>query len=726
MKKRKSVSMIMEGCISELSERIRRKQNENSTHLIELDESTYNIISYILSKSTRSKEDIFIVQVFLNSIPRFVNLFSQKHLDYIMLSLSLMLKHEKKPKDSMIMRFGDKGNKCYIMLKGKAVVLLPKENRVNITIIDYLKVLINLKIMNEDELFTKTLNDNKELFKVNNESFNDIYQYLQGDITRKDTLEHLFSIKEIRTLELYFKSLSEIDLDDINSNDYMKMIYPSFIKERKDNIPTEEITIYSYIPITTKKRGDIIGELALQQTNNKRTATIICTEDCIFGTLTRDGYNSIIKDIQWKKRKSIVNFLLSFQIFKGMNWNYFESKIFNYFKYETYEQGKEIIKQNLKGNKIYFVKQGCFEVSTYSSIQDIKSIIQSKSNLLIKSKQSEDNSIKRVIKISIINSQDVLGLSDYIYNDKFFTTVTCISSTATVYSISLEIVDKLCDKINTFKEHLYEFIKHKENVIVQRLYSIYQYNHKKEKKIKKLEAESIHRIFSARPVIKSNSNLLNIKNTSNSLLTLRSEQRPYISIFQRDQKRTQTVLSSFRYTGTSHHALNTSAISSFHLSNSELPSKQYLQTISNERSNSRFRYTNPESLFKSKRKKNHILKLIIDNPNSDNKQYNTLNSSNNSNGISIIDFLYYDNSNTKENKIVNSNNIKTRNITTSFHLSTLCSTSDNYSKSQGRIKKSKLRLSKVPINFLPKATMVKKVIKKLYSKSKVSNTKKVV
>ena len=70
MKKRKSVSMIMEGCVSELSERIKRKQNENSTQLIELDESTYNIISYILSKSTRSKEDIYIVQVFLNSIPR--------------------------------------------------------------------------------------------------------------------------------------------------------------------------------------------------------------------------------------------------------------------------------------------------------------------------------------------------------------------------------------------------------------------------------------------------------------------------------------------------------------------------------------------------------------------------------------------------------------------------------------------------------------------------------
>ena len=84
------------------------------------------------------------------------------------------------------------------------------------------------------------------------------------------------------------------------------------------------------------------------------------------------------------------------------------------------------------------------------------------------------------------------------------------------------------------------------------------------------------------------------------------------------------MLSSFRHTRTSHHTLNTSALSSFHLNNSS--SKQYLQTISNERGTSRFRYTNTESLFKSKRKKNHILKLIIDNPN---KHYSILNSSNN-------------------------------------------------------------------------------------------------
>ena len=127
--------------------------------------------------------------MFLSSIPRFVNLFSQKHLDYIMLSLSLMLRHEKKPKNSMIMRYGDKGNKCYIMLKGKAIVLLPKENIVNISILDYIKVLVNLKIMNEDELLIKTLNENKELFKINNESFDDIYHYLLGDNSKKDTLD---------------------------------------------------------------------------------------------------------------------------------------------------------------------------------------------------------------------------------------------------------------------------------------------------------------------------------------------------------------------------------------------------------------------------------------------------------------------------------------------------------------------------------------------------------
>ena len=61
----------------------------------------------------------------------------------------------------------------------------------------------------------------------------------------------------------------------------------------------EDVIIYSYIPITVKHQGDIFGELALQNPNSKRTATIICMEECIFGILSRESYNNIIKDIQY-------------------------------------------------------------------------------------------------------------------------------------------------------------------------------------------------------------------------------------------------------------------------------------------------------------------------------------------------------------------------------------------------------------------------------------------
>ncbi len=39
--------------------------------------------------------------------------------------------------------------------------------------------------------------------------------------------------------------------------------------------------------------GRSFGEIALL-TNSKRTATVVCKEDCIFMTLSEEGYNNIM------------------------------------------------------------------------------------------------------------------------------------------------------------------------------------------------------------------------------------------------------------------------------------------------------------------------------------------------------------------------------------------------------------------------------------------------
>ena len=91
----------------------------------------------------------------------------------------------------------------------------------------------------------------------------------------------------------------------------------------------------------------------------------------MFGTLQRDAYNLSIRDIQSKIRRGNVKFLLGVKIFSHLNWNFFESRIFNFFK-QIKSVSKEIVVQQGKiCDCIFFVKKGEFEVTTYMNDEDI-------------------------------------------------------------------------------------------------------------------------------------------------------------------------------------------------------------------------------------------------------------------------------------------------------------------------------------------------------------------
>jgi hypothetical protein len=79
-------------------------------------------------------------------------------------------------------------------------------------------------------------------------------------------------------------------------------------EEKTKGFQEIKLLLSSYIQVVTQSQGDSFGELALINKINKRTATIICKDECLFGILSRENFNAIIKDHQWKKRKNNVNF----------------------------------------------------------------------------------------------------------------------------------------------------------------------------------------------------------------------------------------------------------------------------------------------------------------------------------------------------------------------------------------------------------------------------------
>ena len=70
------------------------------------------------------------------------------------------------------------------------------------------------------------------------------------------------------------------------------------MKMKKWNFEKEQlVTIYSYFEIIKKNKGDIFGEIALQ--NEDKNKTIICYENYIFDSLSKNAYNKRY----WNKEK---------------------------------------------------------------------------------------------------------------------------------------------------------------------------------------------------------------------------------------------------------------------------------------------------------------------------------------------------------------------------------------------------------------------------------------
>jgi CRP-like cAMP-binding protein len=65
--------------------------------------------------------------------------------------------------------------------------------------------------------------------------------------------------------------------------------------------------------------GAAFGEIALENANSKRTATIVAETDCKLITITRADYRNVLADIFAKKKASDVAFLKEVPIFSKLN-----------------------------------------------------------------------------------------------------------------------------------------------------------------------------------------------------------------------------------------------------------------------------------------------------------------------------------------------------------------------------------------------------------------------
>ena len=506
-------SSNIENYIFSLSESIKKKIEDltvfnplkkiNPEQLIELNEKTYEAIYYILSKSIRQNYELLIIKIYLQTLQKFMSTINiEQGLDHLLYSISNSLKCEKKQENSVVFRYGDKGNKCYLLLIGSVSILLPKENQVKCSFLVYFKHLMLLNLINEKELLRNTISINREIFIIDEEEIEKTIHELKISIAKKQPYYKIsifnFNPKEVKDIVDYYIKIVETLVNknikqNCNVNDYIKYTY-LYDNEDNDIYKKEElVTIYSYIEIVRKGKGDIFGEIALQSIDKKRNATIICINNCVFGTLSRDVYNNCLRDVEFKKRRNNIKFIHSFPIFQEMKWDIFELKFFNFFKIEVIKHGQTIIKQGNIANKIYFIKEGQYQINSLISLNEMTDLLKEKRKIIFKPKNKYLANERKLYRLSIINDKEVIGLNDVRFNSCYLIEVECVSTKGLVFSLSDDVLEDISIKFPEVKRKLDSLIKFKEKIITNRFLEIYKNTEKTNKEeIKRTNIEQKH------------------------------------------------------------------------------------------------------------------------------------------------------------------------------------------------------------------------------------------
>ena len=526
--RRSSINNVMEGSINVLAGQLRKFNGiKKLSEIMICDDFFFQMVNYILTKSRRSINELLIISTFLKTFPHFVNKIQQQNYDEIVSSLSLLLRSERKPQNNLVFKYGDKGTKFYIVLYGKCSVIVPKENTIKMSIMHYIKYLLYLNHVHEDELMIMTVGNNKFKYSIDLYFTNKLIHFLSNCNSEKiiNLNTSLLSPKDISKIKEFYAQLQKepiYDKQNVSPKKYIEITsYNQKILFDEDEIECpfdKDLTIYSYIELTDKKQGDIFGEIALQNSIGKRTATLITGEECIFGYLTHEIYKKSIRDIEQKIRKTNIEFLLKNQLFIGISRGIFENKYFNLFNIETITQGNKIITQGEKNNKVYFIREGDFELSSQLNLDALQQILKLKINVSLKvNSMKEDSNTNSKYKISLLGKNDIVGLRDCCINDVSFVDVTCLSTSAEVYSIDLGIIDEIAQKIKSLSIQMQSYINQRVKIVTKRLLHIFLFKNN-QIKITNSSLEQIKQIFSENHKKEYNfENKLKISNTKCNL-----------------------------------------------------------------------------------------------------------------------------------------------------------------------------------------------------------------
>jgi CRP-like cAMP-binding protein len=306
----------------------------------------------LMKKDLRTPEDNRKVMAYLKNMNELLEILKRQNencrelLNNISHALRYVSLTEYKPS----FRYGEKGDAFYIILKGRINVIIPNQKEYLLSKEEYLEYLCLLSHYGERELLARCLDTNKYMTHI---SENEIKEYI-------------------------YKNKSKfLPITDYLITDYTHKLKP--ISE-VNNEQRKYLQIYTFHLVKQLKTGDIFGDVALDNMNNKRTATIVSDSDCHFGMIMKNFYVKSIQDTNTKLKKNNLTFIMATPFFQGItnksSLYQFQKMCVNLFTNRKIERKEFLIKENEEPISIFFLKSGQFEICMNKSVMEINELIR--------------------------------------------------------------------------------------------------------------------------------------------------------------------------------------------------------------------------------------------------------------------------------------------------------------------------------------------------------------
>ena len=350
-----------------------------------------------LKKPFQNRDQSIIID-YIKTLEPFMNLIEQRNenSEDIIIKISKIMTLQSNRTNDLIIQYGDKGNNFYIILKGTIGILVPKYNEYYMNEEDFILHILKLKKYNQNELILQCLRQNNSNFSIANEKFEDILNELKN-INSKESLSYdkRRISKEISELYKYINSeeyinskkgilnispekyMSSIDVEEnVKKNteklNYLNNLNIPFDKRDEDKKLTR---IPNYEIVSKFNNGYSFGELALENINKKRQATIIALTDCDFGVINKLEYNELIKESYSKSKNKFLNLIYEYKIFDDIPYAIFDKKYYNHFQYLKMKKNSYLLHEGEKCDDVYFISNGEFELFIEKNIQEVNYLI---------------------------------------------------------------------------------------------------------------------------------------------------------------------------------------------------------------------------------------------------------------------------------------------------------------------------------------------------------------